>query len=500
MRNGILGSIAALAASAGLAWGQTATPNGQLLTDPVPEGSSYTTTGEVQPAFFGAAHHPVPGSMGRVPLIVPPMAGLAGPGTPPGPMPIDPMGGQPTYPPPGNFGALSPSGMAQLAGDCPPGGAGGQVPHVWFNAQYLLWFVDSMPVNLPLATTSAPLASGVLGQPTTTALFEGPIDFDVVSGFRLTGGAWCNACKRLGIEVNGFLLEQNSPGLTTVSSALGLPVLARPFVDSTTGINTSLLASFPQFSNGFIDIDIENQVWGIESNTVWNIYRQPPTPYHEASLNLIGGFRYFEMDEGIRVFSGSGILPGNSSPFSGTFVLGPAAIGVLDEFETRNQFYGGQLGLQTKLRKGRWTVDLQGKIAIGSVYQRLETVGQSILQQGPANARGDLPPPTGVPGGLLANAGNSGVRTRNEFAYLPEGIVNIGFQWTPRFRTFIGYNIMYLDNVIRAGSQINPVVDVSQVPVSFAYGLPGFTPAPEQPFLEDDFWVQGINFGFELRY
>jgi hypothetical protein len=63
---------------------------------------------------------------------------------------------------------------------------------VWFNADYLLWWVHRGQVNTPLVTTSSPLAPvpGALGERSTRVLFgdDETVNFGTFSGVRIGGG------------------------------------------------------------------------------------------------------------------------------------------------------------------------------------------------------------------------------------------------------------------------------------------------------------------------
>ena len=62
-------------------------------------------------------------------------------------------------------------------------------------------------------------------------------------------------------------------------------------------------------------------------------------------------------------------------------------------------------------------------------------------------------------------------------------------------RVFVGYDFLYLSDVVRAGDQVNLAVNPNP--------LRGVTGGPAQPVFivrPSDFWAQGVNFGLEFRY
>ena len=105
----------------------------------------------------------------------------------------------------------------------------------WGNADYLFATVRGERIQ-PLVTTSpagtARTIAGVLGQPTTVALFgDRAGNTQLRTGGRANLGYWFEADKQFGIEA-GFLFLG---GATTSFSAAsdGSAILARPFLDDT---------------------------------------------------------------------------------------------------------------------------------------------------------------------------------------------------------------------------------------------------------------------------
>ena len=101
-------------------------------------------------------------------------------------------------------------------------------------------------------------------------------------------------------------------------------------------------------------------------------------------------------------------------------------------------------------------------------------------------------------GGLLAQPSNIGRYSFDEFAVLPEGGINFGYQVTSNIRAYAGYNFLYWNKVIRASEQVDLNVNPSQIaggrdPLSNVQA-PAFRPN------YSDYWVQGVTFGLELRF
>ena len=90
----------------------------------------------------------------------------------------------------------------------------------------------------------------MIGNPTTTVL-AGNCDYGygLFSGFRITGGFFKGEDRRVGLELSGFLLEQNAVDFFAASDPNGVPVLARPFVDATNGSQGVFTVSFPNLGS-----------------------------------------------------------------------------------------------------------------------------------------------------------------------------------------------------------------------------------------------------------
>jgi hypothetical protein len=463
MRKGVLGSIAALTAGAGLAFGQ----------GPGPAPGGYNV---LVPAAGIAA--PIPPYLGGHaadgPVMIPSM---------------DPApNGAPVYPPPGLYGTQP----------YPPAGtmtSHSLAPHVWLNAEYLLWWTKAQPARTPLLTTGAPAERGVIGGTTTTVLV-GDCDygFGLFSGFRVSGGFFKDADRRIGLEFSGFALEQQAVTFFGQSDPNGVPVIARPFVDATTGAQSVFTVSFPNFASGSALFYTSTRSWGAEGSGVLNLYRSSPEDYAQFSVDGLIGFRFFELSETMHITSASTLLGNSTSPFAGLTVTAPATIVVNDHFETINRFYGGQFGLRTELRCGKWFFGTVNKYALGNMNQWLIIEGRSDVND----------PTIGLaavnPGGLLAPPGTICNLRRDEFTHIFETQATIGYNWCGWLTTFVGYNFMFVSNVIRPGDQFTNVLNPATVPTSPTFGLGGPVSTPDVRFTQSDFWLQGVTFGALFKY
>jgi hypothetical protein len=203
-----------------------------------------------------------------------------------------------------------------------------------------------------------------------------------------------------------------------------------------------------------------------------------------VKLNTLFGLRYVNLEERLNISSTTLILTADPND--------PTRSYVLDQFLTRNQFVGAQIGFQSELRRGRFFIDTIGKLAAGNMNQRLTILGQTT--------RTVTGVTTTIPAGLLATSSNFGTHSYDDFAYVPEATVKFGYQWTQRISTYIGGNAIYLSRVLRPGDQIDPVVNPTLVPVSDKFGGDFGPNRPEVTNNHADFWAMGVTFGLTIRY
>lgn len=479
MRKKILGAFTALSAVAGGALAQS--PARPVAPTPIGTVGSFDSgmkDSMVKPA--NAEHYN--------PAVPPPMPGVGAEMGGPDPM----MGmGQPMYPPPGVYG--------QPPYDTPVLGEGAfdatSPSQFYLDGQYLLLFPESQPVRTPLLTTSAPADFGRLGSATTTILAgnNNRLDLGTVSGFRVTGGMWRGGDQRVGVEVSGLYQSPSSYTNFARSSNQGIPLIARPFTNQFTGAPGSLVVSSPNSVSGSALIRATTEFWGIEANALLNLFRTCPGECRLWQLNLLGGYRYLELNEQLGMSSQSTILNGNL-PAVGLNFGPPNSIAVQDHFNALNRFHGAQVGLQSQFTSGRWYVGLTGKAAFGAVNERLEIAGSTAVAN-PLNQTNSI-----TLGGVFANASNIGRYRTDRFAIVTDLNATLGFHFTSWLIGTVGYNFIHLSTALRPGNQFDARVNPSLVPTSGLFGTsPPIGRAPVN-LRQDDFFTHGLNFGFILRY
>ncbi len=461
-------------------------------------GSRFGTAMQLPPGTsFGSASTPLPQgtvvSPGIVttPGTVMPPGSIATPGVVTGPMggPIIDGGGM------GND-CCNPGSCAPdccTPGCCAPGccdgmccdgccgwGNGCCFGNRWYaSAEYLLWFIRGQ--SLPPLLSTGPLVSpvpGALGQPGTAVLFGNNSNFNnnPYSGVRLRAGYWFGDCHGLGLDIGGFFLGGDNRNFR--ASSVGIPFLGRPFFNALTGVQDVEDVAAPGLAGTFTAVSTFF-LYGAEANLRRNLC---------CGCNwFIDGFigwRMLGLNESLSMNENLAVVSSNNPalPAGSTF-------NVNDRFATNNLFNGGQIGAIGEYRLGRWSFDLRTSVGVGGTMQWANVSG-STTSAGP----GILP--TTLPGGLLALSSNIGTHTRSMVSFVEEVGLNVGYQFTNHIRGFVGYNFLFWSNVIRPGQQIDLNVNPNLIPPVVAGGpnRPAFT------FDGSNFWVQGIQFGLDIRW
>src|SRR5205814_7254520 len=116
---------------------------------------------------------------------------------------------------------------------------------------------------------------------------------------------------------------------------------------------------------------------------------------------------------------------------------------------TRNSFFGGQIGTYAEYRFGSLVGGIAYKVSLGTNHEVVEIIGQTTGSNMVA-----------TPGGLLAlPGGNAGRDVNNRFVVVPEIGATLGWQVNPWLRLNVGYDFLYINDVVRPGSQIDPFLN-----------------------------------------
>lgn len=368
---------------------------------------------------------------------------------------------------------------------------------LWTNRFYvrgeaLLWTARGFRVP-PLVTTASPadpeLTRGALGFGSTTVLLG---DTRLAGGFRpgarVTAGWNCDPCGVWSVEGSFFFLSRRDTDSNFTSDQS--PVLARPFFNVNTGMQDRNLATTPLngvfASTGSIRVDASSELWGAELNArrllcfgdcFGDCFR----------VTGIVGFRYLDLQDRLSVVEDVNVIT-SPPPFA------PGLRGTItDEFATSNRFYGGQVGIDSEWRRGKWTVEGRAKVALGATCQTVDIDGRQRLVFPGGNVQN-------FSGGLFALSSNIGHHRQTRFAVVPEVGFKVGYDLTSNVRVFAGYDFLYWSSVLRAGEQTDPGLDANLIPNSGAPFPPANQVRPRVPFQTSGYWAHGASVGFEIRY
>lgn len=375
---------------------------------------------------------------------------------------------------------------------------------LWVRGEYLLWWTKGMYVP-PLVTTGP---TGRLDDPATSILYGGDeILDDARSGFRVSIGGPLGCYGRFGWEADYLLLGEIDDDFFAASNATGSPNLFRPFFnvnprDPMTGEfapparEAVELVSTPGQLAGSVRVEAFSELQGAGARLRCNLCCSDGcvslcdpcggayTLRQVSRFDFLLGYRYLRLREGVTIREDlTSLLP---PPNQGE-------TDIFDAFDTRNEFHGVDFGVVWELTRGRWSLELLGKMALGTVEQVVNINGQSV-HTGTAMGANDGT----FTGGLLAQRTNIGSHSRNEFAIVPELAVTLGLQLAPRLKVTAGYTFLYWSRVARPGEHIDLDVNPDLLP-------PEFDPfagaaRPRFAFRDTDFWAQGIRVGAEYRW
>ena len=382
----------------------------------------------------------------------------------------------------------------------------------WTNGSHLPPLVTTSPQGSTLTDTPAP---GALDNPATQILFgDSTVYTDARAGVKITIGGWLDCCHRWGLEADWLTLGGKS--VDYFASSTGNPNLFRPFFDvrSSTAApftfvphQNSELVAFTDYTNpaapvvisaGSVSVTGNDYFESVGMTLRYNLCCNScgeccaetcdagcgaeccnPCCLNYCRTDLLIGYRHYLLGDNLSIHEDLSAPQVNS-----TFLI-------TDNFSSRNEFNGTEIGLNTELRRGRWSLGLLAKMAMGNNHETTIINGTTTINNGQTI--------NNFPVGVFASNANSGVHTIDQFTVIPQFGVEMGYQLTCRLRAFLGYNVIYWAPVMRAGDQIDLNIDPRNFPPQDpTLGTP--EPFPQYLARQTNFWAQGINVGTEFRF
>ena len=336
----------------------------------------------------------------------------------------------------------------------------------------VLWWTEGF--GTPVLATTSPedtpqTDAGVLGQPDTGVLFGGSdLNDHLHSGGRIRLTKYVGPCYSL--EAGYTFLEQNSNDFFTSSAEV--PIIARPFFDVVGGEEVSGLTAFPGLVAGSLAIQAQTEL-GFANLAVRRALRRESC----KKVDLMVGYRYGRLKESL------GFVEMNEAA---QIVIEGTALELIDQFNTLNEFHGGEIGLVTELERDCWKLELMTKLCLGNTRSSVTVRGETI-QNVPDEE------PTTFQGGFLAQGTNMGDYEENSFSVIPEFNITLTRQLWCGWKAMFGYTFLFWTDVARPGDQIDRELNDSQFPPGDLVG----EPRPTFQYTSSDMWVQGFNLGFQ---
>ena len=381
----------------------------------------------------------------------------------------------------GGFNSCACSGGACGAGACGAGGCDscggcGEVPWcnntmVWARFDVLLWWRQGR--DFPVLVTSDPViesstTAGIL--PDAQTIFGGQrVGGDLAAGGRFDIGWWCDPQHCTGYGWRFFGLGRDTNGFTINSNQN--PILAIPFTDNSTGTNDALLVAYPGLRSGSISVEGRS---GLVGNDLYGRHLLCRDP--NSRVDFITGWHYNRLNDIVQIRSTSTV-----TETGGTIPVGTVT-DIQDQFQARNEFNGGILGLMWEQNCGCWNLQALARVALGNMHETMRISGSSTI------AVPNQTPET-TANGLFSQASNGGQFSRNEFTAIWEAGLNWNWRFAPCTELTVGYTFMYWNDVISPTDGIDTTI-----------GTDGGDDRPQFVFRHSDYWVQGISIGLTQEF
>jgi hypothetical protein len=368
---------------------------------------------------------------------------------------------------------------------CGSGGGRG-MPGFWVGGEYLIWRLNgtALPPLVTQSPSSTPIdEAGRLDDPSTTIIGGNNIvGGDWRTGYRLFAGVWLDECHTWALAGDYFSL--GSDDYDFLSSPSSSTIVTRPFFNSETGEQDAELVSVPNELDGTARVNAGDNFQGAGLTLQRCLYSccDPCGCGPSTSIGVLGGYRYYEYGSGLGVTEDLLVLPGTTQPLvPGTTFL------VQDSFIARNQFNGGEIGLQGRQIFGNFWWDGTAKLAIGTNRRTVKVNGRTIVTVPNGGTSEEL-------GGLLTSeVTNIGEYTDNSTVVIPDFRLGVGAMVSNHISVRAGYRVIIWADVARAADHLPPglAVDPRNLPPVQAGGGP-------EPIFPGIQGTQLVAHGFDL--
>jgi hypothetical protein len=383
----------------------------------------------------------------------------------------------------------------------PLGGCASGFESIWVRAEFLALKRDG--VALPALATTSEVADGAArGSDSTTVLAgEQAVGNDWRLGFQLELGYWLN--PESGWCLGGDYLYGGRDAYSFRIGPDSTRILGRPFFNTQENAERALIFNDPITPGGRLSGWVSGTVFDdFQSAGAWTqkrigLWGSPCSSGGGSTISVLGGYRYYHHDSLIfihqqhRIVDGTNLPP--ETPPDDTQAFGS------EKFAGRNEFHGGEIGLQGRIQRRRLWCDGLAAVAFGGA-QRVVFVEGNTLFIDPLLASNN---PPNVEGGVLLTSSetNLGRYADNKFQAVPRFRIGAGCQFNEWLGFRAGYNLVIWD-IVQAADHLPPDLQVDPRNVPIVAGIPGGGgEAPAFPgILETTMVSHGLDLGLELSF
>lgn len=348
----------------------------------------------------------------------------------------------------------------------------------WIRGAHTPPLLTAAPSGLP----DNPLAA--VGAPGTSVLSGGNLANDGMRpGLRLAAGYWFTEEQTLGIQGSFLMVGTQADTVSAGGTQVVTPfIVSRPFVAQETGLPSAAPVNFPgAYQGGAVVSPKAGYLYGADAEARLSLAhwdRPDAAEYPDRRFRIDGtlGYQFLHYSDGVGVAQSTVVLP----PLA---VFGIDAIRSMERFTASNMFNGGSAGLAADWWAGRWHLVTAAKIGLGGLSRQASIAGESVV-----TVQGT---PFNVPGAVLARTSNIGSYRSCSLAWVPQADFKVDYRLTERMILSLGYTVLVLPQVWRAGEQIDPVSLLDQDIVGTH---------PRFPDNRSTLWMQGITLGMRMDF
>ncbi|QDV24443.1 BBP7 family outer membrane beta-barrel protein [Aureliella helgolandensis] len=347
----------------------------------------------------------------------------------------------------------------------------------WFSTEALLWFGEKnrSPAMLTTAGTGVQAIAGANGVNTLFGGNDGS-DRGLQPGYRVSWGMYLDDCEKVAVagRVYGLFTTSSSEAANSdATTSIGLPV----YNSATNNNDAFQVAFFDGGVNGRItgnaSVESELQMFGSDSSLHLLLGRA-----NDHRADLLVGYTYNRLKDSLGVgYTSTNNFTGDAIP-DGTIFQGS------DLFESTNEFHGGHIGVLSSVTRSKLSLSTLAKISFGNMHQTRRSSGSRTEEFN------SVVTPTADGFYSPSSYGSS----RDEFAFIPELGIKLGYAVRDNLDFTVGYTFMFWSSVAMAGDQVGGAFD----PASVTAG--GVITRPPASDVSDSFWMQGIDLGLNWRF